>query len=197
MKILSNNLNNRDIKLNFANLFMYKTRLYAFIKKISPILWYTRPMTKFMIHLFKNKKLIGLEIGVEYGLNAKTMLTLLPIEKLYMVDPYINNDQMYRETRKYLAKYDDKTIFIRKTSENAANEIPDKLDFVYLDGAHTYEAVKKDIELIYNKIKKGGILGGHDFWANEIGVCKAVLEFVEYNNLTINGKLTDWWIVKE
>jgi hypothetical protein len=150
-----------------------------------------------MIHLFKNKKLIGLEIGVEYGLNAKTMLTLLPIEKLYMVDPYINNDQMYRETRKYLAKYDDKTIFIRKTSENAANEIPDKLDFVYLDGAHTYEAVKKDIELIYNKIKKGGILGGHDFWANEIGVCKAVLEFVEYNNLTINGKLTDWWIVKE
>jgi hypothetical protein len=57
--------------------------------------------------------------------------------------------------------------------------------------------VKKDIELFYNKLKKGGILGGHDFWANQIDVCKAVLEFAENNNLRLNGKLTDWWIIKD
>ena len=154
-------------------------------------------MTKFMMNFFKNKKLIGLEIGVEYGLNAKTMLKLLSIEKLYLVDPYNNGDETYKEARKYLAKYGNKIIFIRKTSEKAANEIPDELDFVYIDGAHNYEAAKKDIELFYNKLKKGGVLGGHDLWANEIGVCKAVLEFAENNNLKLNGKLTDWWIVKE
>ena len=113
---MSGHLNNRDIKFNFANLFLDKGRLYAFIKKITPIFWYTRPMTKFMLTFFKNKKLIGLEIGVEYGLNARTMLKLLPIERLYLIDPYSNKDDKFKEVSKYLAKYDNKTTFIRKTS---------------------------------------------------------------------------------
>ena len=154
-------------------------------------------MTKFMMKFFKNKKLIGSEIGVGHGLNAKTMLKLLPIEKLYLVDPYNSDDETYNEVRKYLAKYGNKITFIRKTSEKAVDDIPNQLDFVYIDGSHNYEAVKRDIELFYNKLKKGGVIGGHDFWANEIGVCKAVLEFAENNKLKLNGKLTDWWIIKD
>jgi predicted O-methyltransferase YrrM len=150
-----------------------------------------------MMNFLKNKKLIGLEIGVEYGLNAKTMLKLLPIEKLYLVDPYSSSDEIFTEVKKYLAKYGNKITFIRKTSEKAVEDIPDNLDFVYIDGSHSYESVTRDIKLFYNKIKKGGIIGGHDFWANEIGVCKAVLEFAEINNLKLNGNLTDWWIVNE
>lgn len=199
---MSNNLNSPDLKLNIASLFIYKSRLYAFIKKMSPILWFTRPMTKFLIKNYKNKKLIGAEIGVEYGLNAKTMLRFLPIEKLYLIDPYDdqeNNsgDKQYKETRKYLSKYDSKIKFIKKTSEKATNEIPDNLDFVYIDGSHNYEDVKRDIELYYIKVKTGGIIGGHDFWADKIGVCKAVLDFADKNNLKLNGRLTDWWIIKK
>lgn len=194
---MSNNLINRDIKLNIANLFIFRDKLYAFMKKISPIFWYTRPTTKFMINYFKNKKLVGVEIGVEYGLNAKTILKLLLIEQLYLVDPYFDKNERYNEVIKYLEKYNDKVTFIRKTSEKAADEIPDKLDFVYIDGSHCYEEVKKDIKLYYKKVKNGGLIGGHDFWANEIGVCKAILEFTKDNNLDINGKLTDWWIVKK
>ena len=169
---------------------------------MSPILWFTRPMTKFLIKNYKNKKLIGAEIGVEYGLNAKTMLRFLPIEKLYLIDPYDdqeNNsgDKQYKETRKYLSKYDSKIKFIKKTSEKATNEIPDNLDFVYIDGSHNYEDVKRDIELYYIKVKTGGIIGGHDFWADKIGVCKAVLDFADKNNLKLNGRLTDWWIIKK
>jgi hypothetical protein len=154
-----------------------------------------------MIKNYQNKKLIGAEIGVEYGLNAKTMLKLLSIEKLYLIDPYVDQedtsgDRCYKDTKRYLAKYKDKIKFIRLTSEKAANEIPDNLDFVYLDGSHKYKIVKRDIELFYKKVKKGGIIGGHDFWASEVGVCKAVLEFAENNNLKLNGKLTDWWIIK-
>ena len=200
---MPNDLNNPDLKLNIASLFMDKGRLYAFIKKISPFPWFTRSMTRFMIKNYSNKKLIGAEIGVEYGLNSKTMLKLLPIEKLYLIDPYYDNqdnisgDQRYKKARKYLAKYNSKIKFIRKTSEKAIGEIPDELDFVYIDGAHSYDAVRKDIELFYKKVKKGGIIGGHDFWASEIGVCKAVLEFEENNNLKLYGKITDWWIIKK
>lgn len=202
-EILPNELNDPDLKLNIASLFMDKGRIYAFIKKISPFIWFTRSMTRFMIKNYSNKKMIGVEIGVEYGLNARTMLKYLSIEKLYLIDPYygdqdnISGDQRYKKARKYLAKYDDKTKFIRKTSEQASSEIPNELDFVYIDGAHSYDDVKKDIELFYKKLKKGGIIGGHDFWANEIGVCKAVLEFSENNNLKLYGKITDWWIIKK
>jgi hypothetical protein len=154
-----------------------------------------------MVKNYQNKKLIGAEIGVEYGLNAKTMLKLLSIEKLYLIDPYVDQegasgDRRYEDTKRYLAKYGNKIKFIRLTSEKAANEIPDNLDFVYIDGSHKYKTVKRDIELFYKKVKKGGIIGGHDFWASEVGVCKAVLEFAENNNLKLNGKLTDWWIIK-
>jgi hypothetical protein len=156
-----------------------------------------------MIKNYSNKKLIGAEIGVEYGLNAKTMLKYLSIEKLYLIDPYYDNqdnisgDQRYKKTKKYLAKYSNKIKFIRETSEQASSEIPNELDFVYIDGAHYYEAVKKDIELFYKKVKKGGIIGGHDFWASEIGVCKAVSEFAENKNLKLYGQITDWWIIKK
>ena len=46
-------------------------------------------------------------------------------------------------------------------------------------------------------MKKGGLVGGHDFWADHIGVCKAVLDFISENNLKLKGSLTDWWIIKE
>jgi hypothetical protein len=154
-------------------------------------------MTKY----YQNKKLIGAEIGVEYGLNVKTILKLLSIEKLYLIDPYIDydntsGDRRYEDAKRYLAKYGSKIEFIRKTSEEAINEIPNNLDFVYIDGSHEYEVVRRDIELYYSKVKNDGILGGHDFWANQIGVCRAVLEFVDNNNLKLYGNFTDWWIIK-
>lgn len=199
MKNLVNLLNSQELKLNLFSLIIYKSKPYAFLKKISPWYWYTRPMTKFLIKNYSKVNFIGAEIGVEYGLNAKTILRFLPIEKLYLIDPYCEElgNNIFKETKKFLAKYNNKIEFIRKTSEEASKEIPNNLDFVYIDGSHDYKDIKKDIELYYVKIKKGGILGGHDFWADHIGVCKAVLEFIDENNLKLYGKQTDWWVIKE
>ena len=50
------------------------------------------------------------------------------------------------------------------------------LDFVFIDAAHDYESVKKDINAQYPKVKKGGVIAGHDY--NEPwGVVQAVNEF--------------------
>jgi len=62
--------------------------------------------------------------------------------------------------------------------------IPDEsLDFCYIDADHSYRAVSDDIRLWFPKIKKEGLLGGHDFvpdadyWFGSFGVHRAVTEF--------------------
>ena len=73
-----------------------------------------------------------------------------------------------------------------------------ELDFVYIDGNHNYDKVKKDIELYFPKIHKDGVIGGHDFSTKYLGVCKAVIEFAENNGFNVMGNKNnnDWWIQK-
>lgn len=74
--------------------------------------------------------------------------------------------------------------------------IPD-LDFVFIDADHSYEAVKKDIEAWYLKVKKGGIFAGHDYRASP-DVKKAVDEFILKNILTLNYNFKEnVWMTKK
>jgi len=52
-----------------------------------------------------------------------------------------------------------------------------QFDLVYIDGIHTYEGAKADIELFKSRIRPGGFLAGHDYQPRFPGVMKAVNEF--------------------
>lgn len=68
-------------------------------------------------------------------------------------------------------------IKIKNFSYNVCNSIEDNsLDFVYIDGEHTYDGVMRDIELFLPKIKTGGYIGGHDYKPKWVGVVNAVNE---------------------
>lgn len=64
----------------------------------------------------------------------------------------------------------------------------DYFDFIYIDADHTYEAVKSDLESWYPKLKKGGIMSGHDYvevtTSVPFGVVQAVNEFLKKNNIS-------------
>jgi len=164
-------------------------------------------MIEFIRKNFGGKPLTGVEIGVLHGKNAERILKTLSIQKLYLIDPYelyievsgelSDTRNALQECKKKVSKFGEKVKFIIKKSSEAVNEIPDDLDFVYIDGNHAYEFVKKDIELYYPKIKTGGVLGGHDFALSTKGVFKAVMEFVTDNELKLHGEDTDWWVVKK
>ena len=62
-------------------------------------------------------------------------------------------------------------------SHEAAALYPDhSLDFVFIDAAHDYGNVKKDIQAWAPKVKETGIIAGHDYFGAE-GVRAAVDEF--------------------
>jgi hypothetical protein len=65
----------------------------------------------------------------------------------------------------------------RMTTNEAVGFFKDEsLDAVFIDADHSYEAVKMDIENWMPKVRKGGILAGHDYNSAWPGVIKAVNE---------------------
>ena len=74
---------------------------------------------------------------------------------------------------------------IKKLSWEAAELYDDNsLDFVFIDAAHDYESVIKDIKAWYPKIKSGGVFAGHDYQTTETcGVKKAVDEILGEDNI--------------
>ena len=70
--------------------------------------------------------------------------------------------------------------------EEALPVLPE-LDFVYIDGDHSYNAVKKDISNARKIIKATGVIAGHDYDENDRvmneNVVKAVDEFFDKKKL--------------
>lgn len=160
-----------------------------------------RPYLQFMKQYFNGPEISGIEIGVWKGYNAKMILDTLNIKKLYLIDPYIGNARENDKAKalKRLKLYDDKCIFIFKKSSEAIFDIPSNLDFVYIDGNHDYDIIKKDIDLYFKKIRKGGIIAGHDF--DIYDVARAVVEFVaervSHSSIQLAGYRVDWWFIKK
>jgi predicted O-methyltransferase YrrM len=65
---------------------------------------------------------------------------------------------------------------IQKISWEASGDFDDEsVDFVFIDADHTYESVVKDINSWLPKVRKGGMISGHDYF-NPCGVKQAVDE---------------------
>jgi len=75
------------------------------------------------------------------------------------------------------------------------NNVPNNsLDFVYIDGDHSYAAVKQDIVAWIPKVKVGGVICGHDItWAT---VRKALYEVFGGNQPNGTFRDSSWAYVK-
>jgi len=62
----------------------------------------------------------------------------------------------------------------------------ESVDFVFVDASHYYEPVRNDLWLWYPKVKKGGLMGGHDYFEKG-DVKKAVDEFLKIINPQIEN----------
>ena len=115
----------------------------------------------------------------------------------YWFQPELVNDKnwLYRTFLQNTKSVNNIINPIRTTSLEASQYYKDRsIDFVFIDAAHDYENVKADINAWYPKVKKGGIIGGHDYPGFE-GVVQAVNEFfmIEKNNASLSLKDNYWW----
>lgn len=140
---------------------------------------------------------VGAEIGVADGRYSEILLKSNPrLRPLYCIDPYApyhgnwrsQSDQnlAYDRAVERLSKYN--ANIIRKTSLEACGEFEDgSLDFVFIDGAHDFNNVMLDIILWTAKVRKGGIVSGHDYYeARTVKVIPAVSTFCTQNNIRLN-----------
>lgn len=135
--------------------------------------------------------------------------------KFFCVDPWTDGGPDLRDTKYYKAQVKgvyESFLFntrklqavltpLRMTSVEGAQQFEDaSVDFIMLDGDHSYEGIRADIDAWLPKMKPGGIMSGDDYlWP---GVFKAANETFEDQLRAVIGKRSDndyrrsvayWW----
>jgi predicted O-methyltransferase YrrM len=131
----------------------------------------------------------GAEIGVDRGRFSEYMLKVMPDLHLLSVDPWrwkLRGESRYNSSVRRLSPYGERSTIIRKDSFDAVHDIKDEsLDFVYIDGDHTFDYVMTDLIWWAKKVKYGGVVAGHDHYRfRGGGVVPAVDAYTQQHGIT-------------
>lgn len=182
-----------------------------------------------LIESVQKESMIVVEVGVFLGDTSLTYLDIVKRNhgKFYAIDWFKGNVGNPSGEHKYQPEnyfklsdqfrdgifasgYSELTTCYNMPSLEAAEKFKDKsIDFCFIDADHRYSHVSKDIRAYLPKVKKGGILAGHDYpidienreyTENEredplghIGVSIAVKEIFG-NNYTVIDDAFIWYV---
>jgi hypothetical protein len=149
-------------------------------KQQSPIFLREKSRTKDLPRLFKKLGFkVGAEIGSMKGWYASFLFAYITGLKLYCIDPWEEYDEFVESHQTGQVKLNEcfelaqqrlkgrNVEFIRKYSMDAVKDFKDEsLDFVYIDANHTFEYAVEDIAQWSKKVRKDGIVAGHDYWTS-------------------------------
>lgn len=168
-----------------------------------------------MIHTILQEGMVGCELGVFAGEFAEHLVKRNP-KHLILLDAWegetlFSGDQDGNNGTSYPAFYleemvkqkfrDCSNVEICKawTFDGIPKIADNSLDYVYIDADHSYEGMKRDLELIRLKMKPYGLILGHDYEMNfekakypwKFGVRQAVDEFCETYGYRLIAKAMD------
>ena len=181
-----------------------------FIRKVAKALRSTRNARSDLLEMLDQEG-VGAEIGVHLGDFSDRILSVAKPQRLFLIDPWkyessddyndswyggasVNDGELEERYQSLINRFashirSGKIVVVRKDSQSALNEIKDEsLDYIYIDGNHLYEFVRKDLELSLRKVKPGGYISGDDYIPGEWwkgGVKKAVDEFGWNNDVAL------------
>lgn len=123
------------------------------------------------------------EVGTDTGEFAFFLSELPNIKTVYTIDLDYN---------RFTLGENSKIIKIQGDSSTELKKLKFHPNLIYLDGAHDYQSVKKDLEAIRSISKPGMILIANDFaiidpYLGQYGVHRAISEFINSTNCEIKG----------
>ena len=155
----------------------------------------------------------GAEIGVCKGKFSRVFFWNVPDLHLHCIDTWKSNPQdpgdegllnesNFNHAWKILQPFN--VSFMMRASMDAVNDFEDEsLDFVYIDANHTFDYVMEDIINWSKKVKKGGIVSGHDYFRLRfMNVILAVDTYLKAHPelkgyITSEDHTPSWWFIKE
>ena len=143
------------------------------------------------------KKAVVAELGVNKGDFSEKILEITDAAKLHLVDAW--DSKRYHTGLKLDIENRFKNYFDQGMLEinygystEVVIDFPDNyFDWIYIDTEHTYHTTIAELNAYESKMKKGGIIAGHDFvmgnWKGltRYGVIEAVYEFCNKRNWEI------------
>lgn len=128
------------------------------------------------------------EVGVDEGRYSEKILNITAPRVLHLIDPWdsdrYGDGKMKAVEDKFKKQISSGQVTIhRGRGVEVLKEFPDDtFDWVYLDTTHRYRETLEELELCGMKVKKGGLIAGHDYAAGNVdralryGVVDAVNE---------------------
>jgi hypothetical protein len=106
-----------------------------------------------------------------------------PIKHLLYNIIFKENLNSLKSVKELLKKFNNNVTLYKGLSEKVLPKINiSEIDFIFLDGGHSYETVKNDLFLLLKDIKKNKVIICDDYDQKNYGVKKAVDELI--NNVT-------------
>ena len=155
-------------------------------------------------------ELVGVEVGVCLAHTTEAYAKgIKNLKKLYAVDNYPTfvdwdgsdwnkdrQDLMKKAAQDKMLAYKDKVEIHHVPSEEFVKTIEDEsLDFVFIDGDHSFEAALKDFQNYYPKVKTGGIFGGHDIQLDSVR--NALSYFLKERSNEVIGVSNSAWYLRK
>jgi len=138
------------------------------------------------------KRVDGIEIGTLAGDTLNHLLENNPDLHMITIDPACEMTRV----QTILDKYKERSRLIPKRSDDALEDLKGmKFDFIWVDGDHGYDQVKRDISNYMPLVKPGGFFGGHDYGSPSYpGIAQAVgeLETTGYKIFLEDDGV--WWV---
>jgi len=145
------------------------------------------------------KNAVGVEVGVLGGDWSKCLIESTQPKELVLIDTFYSNDYAHvnRFTKKtheeYIRNefkpYNEKVKILKGLSWECLSKFSENyFDWIYIDAAHDYKSVKKDLAQAKRTLKKNGIIIMNDYimydhFTNEkYGVVQATNEFMHEHN---------------
>lgn len=122
-----------------------------------------------MIEKYAAGKKLALEIGSYQGVSAARIAKAMAADGvLYCVDPWEavngNINPCYAIFQRHVRRAGlNGRIRVLQTRSTQADELlPDELDFVFIDGDHSWTGIEADWRLVGQKLRVGGVICLHD-----------------------------------